>query len=431
MTASDEAPKAITILCVDDEANILSSLKRLFRPEGYRILTAGGGREGLELLEAEQGQVDLVISDMRMPEMDGAHFLAEVCKKWPEITRILLTGFAEVETTIRAINEGQIYRYIAKPWNDGDVLLLVRGALERQLLLREKVRLEQLTQTQNEELKALNAGLEEKVAQRTAELRRAHERVKRSFLTSIQVFSNLIELRGGQVAGHSSRVANLSRQLAQRLGLSDREVQDVFLAALLHDIGKIGLPDELLVKPPNQMTGSELGLLRRHPIKGEQALMALEELQDAALLIRSHHERFDGEGYPDGISGLSIPFGARILALVNEYDGLVQGSLLGQRVSEADALQFVQRGRGKRYDPQVVDAFIAVLGGSTETAGGEQELSSGQLRTGMTLARDVISREGVVLLTANYVLTEHLITQLRDFERSDGSSLTFLIASEG
>ncbi|HTH40754.1 MAG TPA: response regulator, partial [Rhodocyclaceae bacterium] len=148
-----------TILCVDDEANILSALKRLFRPSGYRILTAGSGAEGLATLEQEQGRVDLVISDMRMPEMDGARFLTQVRQRWPETSRILLTGYADMESTVAAINEGHISRYISKPWNDGEMLLTVRDVLERRLLEKEKARLERLTRQQNEELVALNAGL--------------------------------------------------------------------------------------------------------------------------------------------------------------------------------------------------------------------------------------------------------------------------------
>jgi response regulator RpfG family c-di-GMP phosphodiesterase len=143
MPAPSAAPSAassptFTLLCVDDEANILSSLRRLFRPHGYKVLVAGSGAEGLELLAGEH--VDLIISDMRMPGMDGAAFLAEARKRYPQTVRLLLTGYADMESTIAAINSGQIARYIAKPWNDQDVLLTVREALERQALQREKDR---------------------------------------------------------------------------------------------------------------------------------------------------------------------------------------------------------------------------------------------------------------------------------------------------
>lgn len=424
---STDLPAPPTILCVDDEANILSSLRRLFRPAGYRVLVAEGGAAGLEMLEAEQGAVDLVISDMRMPAMDGAHFLAEVRQRWPGILRILLTGYADIESTIAAINEGQIYRYISKPWNDGEVLLTVREALERQALLHEKARLEALTARQNEELKVLNAGLEEKVRERTEELRLAHERLKRSFFTSIQVFANLIELRGGSMAGHSRRVADLARRIAAGLGLDGRQCNDVFLAGLLHDIGKIGLPDALLAKPPAKMSGEELGVWRKHPAKGEQALMALEELRGAAHLIRSHHERFDGQGYPDGLAGMAIPQGARILALANEYDGHLQGTLTGKRLNEDDAKQAIVQGRGKRYDPAVVDAFLSIVGAPPEPPADEIAVTPADLKPGMFLARDLISPEGVLLLATDYMLDEKLIRQIRDYERSEGGRLILYV----
>lgn len=419
-----------TLLCVDDESNILSALKRLFRPAGYRVLIANGGAEGLDLLAqegAEGREVDLVISDMRMPEMDGARFLTQVRERWPEITRILLTGYADMESTVAAINEGQIYRYIAKPWNDGEVLLTVRDALERRFLAREKIRLEALTRQQNEELKALNASLEDKVKARTAELAQAHERLKRSFMTSIQVFANLVELREGQMAGHSRRVAGLARQIGGKLGLDVRQSQDVFLAGLLHDIGKIGLPDALLNKPAPRMSGEEFGLWRKHPIKGEQALMALEDLRGAARLIRAHHERFDGQGYPDGLSGLAIPLGARILAVANDYDGLIQGTLSGKRLSEEEAKQFIAQAKAKRYDPQVVDAFLAVSGGLKEAPTNALPLAPRDLAEGMVLARDLVSRDGVLLLAAEYVLDDSLIRQIREYERSEGGQVQIFV----
>jgi len=418
------AAPAPTVLCVDDEANILSALRRLFRPAGYRILVAGSGAEGLALMEQEQGQVDLVISDMRMPEMDGARFLGQVRARWPETARILLTGYADIESTVAAINQGEIYRYIAKPWNDSEVLLTVRDVLDRKALEREKLRLEALTQAQNEELKQLNLSLEEKVQARTQELALANEKLKMGFMTSIRVFANLIELREGRMAGHSRRVADLARRIAKELQLSPREIQDVFVAGLLHDIGKIGLADHLLAKTEAQMTADERGQWRKHPIKGEQALMALEDLRGAARLIRSHHERYDGQGYPDGASGMLIPLGARILAVANDYDGLRQGTLNGHKLEEQDAAQYLVQGKGKRYDPAVVEAFLSLSGnGVKEAPIAELLLAPADLKAGMVLARDFISREGVLLLAADYILDDTLIRQIREFERADGNRL--------
>lgn len=421
---------AETLLFVDDETNILSALRRLFRPLGYNILTAEGGAQGLELLS--QHKVDLVICDMRMPQMDGAQFLENVREHDPDTVRILLTGYADISSTIAAINKGQIYRYIAKPWEDNDIVLTVRHALEQKYLVREKARLEELTQRQNDELKELNASLEEKVKARTEELRqtmglleKAHEKLKKSFFTSIRVFSNLMELREGAMGGHSRRVADLARKLAIRLGMNKVEAQEVMVAALLHDIGKIGLPDNLLHKPFSTLAGEERAAVAKHPVIGQTALMALEQLSGAAKLIRGHHERFDGMGYPDGLAGLAIPLGARVLAVANDYDAAQFGHLLSKRLGAQEALTFIKEGRGKRYDPQVADAFVDMLGGVEKTARKQEiALYPADLRSGMVLTRDLLSREGLLLLAHGYLLDDMLIEQLRNYERMDGQPLT-------
>ncbi|GAB5604914.1 HD domain-containing phosphohydrolase [Sideroxyarcus sp. TK5] len=430
---SETPDTTATILFVDDEANILSSLKRLFRPLGYRILTAESGAEGLEILQREP--VDLVVSDMRMPEMNGAQFLEQVRARWPATLRILLTGYAEIDATIEAINKGHIYRYVSKPWEDNDITLTIRHALHQKQLERDKQRLEELTYRQNEELKELNASLETKVKARTEELRQtmsfleaAHEKLKQGFITSIRVFSNLIEMREGGMAGHSRRVAELSRAIAWQMEMKEPDVQDVFLAALLHDVGKIGFPDYLLVKPFSTLTAEERGAVIKHPAKGQTALMALEQLHNAAKLIRSHHEHFDGSGYPDRLAGLEIPLGARIIAVANEYDSVQIGTMLNKHLKQADALLFIQDGRGRRYDPAVVDAFISVMGANTETAHVRPELAlhPEQLRPGMVLSRDLLTKQGELLLSKDYRLDELLIGQIRNFEQQ-GDKLTLYV----
>jgi response regulator RpfG family c-di-GMP phosphodiesterase len=424
---AEEAPW--NLLCVDDEPNILSALRRLLRPHGYQVTIAGSGAEALGIMEEQA--FDLVISDMRMPEMDGAQFLEQVKRRWPDTVRLLLTGYADVTSTVDAINKGEIYRYISKPWDDNELLLIVRQALERKALEREKVRLELLTARQNEELRDLNANLELKVMERTVELRKAHDKVKTSFLTSIKVFANLIELRGSNLAGHSRRVADLARKIANRMELSPADSQDVFLAGLLHDIGKIGLPDLLLVKPVPQMTGEELGLYRKHPIKGEQSVMALEELRGAARIVRSHHERFDGQGYPDGLMGDSIPIGARILCVANDYDGLQIGSLSVRRYTQEDAKKLIAEGKGKRYDPQVIEAFLEIVGKVEVRDTGEIELGVADLKPGMILSRDLLSRDGVLLLAADYILDANLVRQIRDYAASENIVMHIHVRTSG
>lgn len=432
-TEPETQQEPTTLLFVDDEANILSSLKRLFRPLGYRIFTAESGKAGLEILEQEK--VELVISDMRMPEMTGAQFLEQVRAKWPETVRILLTGYADMTSTIDAINKGQIYRYISKPWEDNDITITVRQALERKRLERETERLKALTLKQNEELKELNASLEDKVKARTEEIRQtvgflelAHEKLKKSFITSVKMFSNLMEMRGGAMAGHSRRVAEVARTIAVRMGLKDTEINDLMVAALLHDIGKIGLPDGIISKPFSALGSEERLEYIKHPVKGQMALMELEQFKDAAALIRAHHERFDGKGYPDGLSGMTIPLGARILALASDYDALQNGTLTTTPMKEAEARQYLKEGRGTRYDPQVVDAFLGLgveAGAAPDVA--EIPLRSNQLKNGMVLSRDLLTGEGILLLSKDYVLNEAIIEQVQSYERSESKFMTIYV----
>jgi response regulator RpfG family c-di-GMP phosphodiesterase len=422
-----DAP-VISLLFVDDEPSILSSLRRLFRPHGYRIFTAEGGALGLETLEKEK--IDLVISDMRMPVMDGAHFLEQVRLRSPETIRILLTGYADIESTINAINKGQIYRYINKPWDDNEIVLIVREALERRRLEQENGRLSSVVEAQMAELRELNAGLEQKVAERTAELNKAvqyvksaHARLKTGFVATVQAFSGLTEMRGKNLSGHARRVADHARSLARALGLNDAEQQTVLFAALLHDIGKIGLADEILDKPIGALTPEQRGELMRHPERGQQALMQIEQLKDAALLIRHHHEHYDGSGYPDHLAGLAIPLGARILAAANEYDGLISGTLVQQPMKPKDALAYLVENRGKRYDPTVIDHYMALLGEQLKHVIDELPVRPGSLRPGMVLSRDLMHRDGYMLLAKGYVIDASVITQLVKLEAAEHQHL--------
>ncbi|NHZ81233.1 response regulator [Massilia sp. CCM 8695] len=415
------APAPATVLCVDDEPNILSSLRRLFRPEGYRVLVAESGAAGLAILEQEK--VDLVISDMRMPEMDGAKFLEHVRQRWPDTVRLLLTGYSDVSSILAAINRGEIYRYITKPWDDNDILLVVRHGLERHALEQEKARLEALTLRQNDELKSLNQSLEAKVEIRTEELRSSRDtiletnkKLKGNFITTIKILSSMIEMRGGNLAGHSRRVADLARRIAVKVGLDANATQEVFIAALLHDIGKIGFPDDLLTMPVNLLAGDMLGVFRKHPLRAEQLLMPLDDLRGVAALLRAHMERYDGGGFPDGIAGPLIPLGARILALASDYDNLQIGALVQRRVLAPDAKQIIYDAVGKRYDPKVVAAFRALMDGEPVEKLRDQAMVAKYLTPGMTLSRDLVTPDGVMLLSADHVLDERLIQQVQDFE---------------
>lgn len=403
-----------TVLCVDDEPNILSALRRLFRSTGYRVLLAEGGAQALDVLAQES--VDIIISDMRMPMMDGAQLLERVKERWPAITRLLLTGYSDVNSTIAAINRGQIHRYMNKPWNDDEVLLVVRDALERKQLELEKQRLEQLTQRQNDELKELNASLESKVEERTIELARANDRLKNGYLASLKAFSSLIEQRGAHLVGHARKVADVARRIALAMKLDEQTVGDVFIAGLLHDVGQVGLPDAVLSKSVPKMNEDELRLYRAHPSRGEQTLMALEDLHGASVLIRSHHERMDGQGFPDRLCSDAIPIGARILAVAETYDDLQSGHLGSNGLSPSEARYLIENGQGTQFDPGVVAVFLSLFNQPAAITSKPLMLRTDELRPGMVLAKDFMSDEGVVLLAADFVLTSDMIARIRKFE---------------
>jgi response regulator RpfG family c-di-GMP phosphodiesterase len=353
------SPADWTVLCVDDEPNILLSLRRVLRGTGHRVLTAEGGAEALALFEREP--IGLVISDMRMPVMDGAQLLQRVREGWPDVTRLLLTGHADIGATIAAINQGRIHRYITKPWSDDDIRLVVREAFERHVLAAEKRRLEALTQRQNAMLQAFNTHLEEKVARRTQELAQANEGLTKNYLTAIKTFSNFIGLRDRPLVRRSRAVAGLARRLAQAMNLGELESGDAFIAGLLHDIGHIGLPDSVAARPVVRLEGEEVSLYRMHPVLGEHALRGWDDMRGVAALIRAHHERHDGRGFPDGLKGEAIPLGARILALADTYIDLQSGHLDASVLSPGDARGAIARGRGTQFDPKVVDAFLRLF----------------------------------------------------------------------
>lgn len=407
------------ILVVDDEPSILSSLRRLLRSRGFEVLTAESAAAGLEVLEREA--IDAVISDMRMPEMTGAEFLEQVFLRWPNVKRILLTGYSDMESTIAAVNKGKIWRYIAKPWEDEDLILTVQQATAHRQLMSENARLLKLIQEQNEELRSLNATLEAKVDERTKALRQG-------FVNTVHVFSSMMEMRGGVLAGHSRRVAELARKVARKLGIEERDLQEVFLAALLHDIGKLGLPDVAFERPFNTLSQELRAEVMKHPARGQMLLMPIEQLAGAAVLIRHHHEQFDGHGYPDGISGMQIPLGARILSVVNDFDALQLGSLTAHRFNRIEALHYLVENRGKRYDPSIVDAFSAVLAEAEPSEFIEMPLRPVSLHPGQRLARDLLHREGYLLLAKDHVLSAAEIDQLIRLETSEGYPLTLYIS---
>jgi response regulator RpfG family c-di-GMP phosphodiesterase len=422
------------VLTVDDEPSILNALRRLLRLHGITTLQASSGKEALELLKTHE--VDLVISDMRMPEMDGARLLEQIKEHDPSIIRMLLTGYADMQSTIAAINQGEIHRYLAKPWDDQELVLSVKDALARRELERENARLSSLTKEQNQQLKDANAQLESRVAARTAELSQINDMLEASYqeldetlLAAFRVLSSLIDLRHRE-SGHSRRVAELSRAVAKHMGLSEREVRDVYLAALVHDIGKIGYPDAMLTKPVSAFTPDEVQRHQRHTLDGETALMSLQHLGSVSRIVRQHHERVDGKGFPDGLSGSNICIGARIVAAASDLDQLLHGSLGDQHHSVESASHLIKGGAETRYDRQVLEALIKVWTDMELAAKEDVQIDVRDLKVGMVLARDLVSSTNAVLLATGYVFDEKIVRQVTGYAARQAVQMSLWIRSD-
>jgi len=414
------------LLFVDDEPNVLKALRRLFHSEGYVTHLAEGGAQGLEILRRHA--VDLIISDMRMPEMSGAEFLALAVEQWPETVRILLTGYADIQSTIDAVNKGRIFSYCNKPWNDEELKLLVRNALEQKRLREERDCLSTIIRLQNDELKTLNEHLEERVEQRTAELNetlkqldQANSGLKKQYTDSIKAFSRIIEMRPGIKGGHSKYIAENAHSVAKKLNLPDEEVRNIIYAGLLLQIGKMTLPDIILTQPFYTMDALQKKSYLKHAEEAAPLLKGLEQLDAAATLIRYQYEHYDGSGSPEGLADEKIPLGSRILSVVSDYIGFSEGTMTGKPMPVADVRKRLHDFKMKHYDPKVVDIFLRHL---DEIAASDNtrpiiEISWTQLRAGMEV--EEISYDGQVYLK-NCILGERMVNSVLTLRENKGTS---------
>ncbi len=353
-------PSGFQILCVDDEPNILSALRRMFMLSGFDIEEASSGAEAIKKLEEKE--FHLVLSDMQMPGMNGAELLAQVRERWPKVMRLMLTGTADLKAAISAINEGEIYRYLTKPWNDEEVVSTIKSALERCALVRERDNLLELTKQQNLSLAEMVNTLEEKVKERTAELSNSYDELRGSYIASVKAYSTLIGLRDSALLAHSKSVADLAVRMAKAANCSQNDTQDIYIAGLLHDIGKIGLSDETLSNLSKGVGGYSKKLYEAHAKAGQDCLSGLYEMERIAFYIGTHHERFDGSGFPNGLKGDAIPFGGRVLAVVEAYEEVQIKKKDVEQLSPRDAALLINDYSGTAFCPEVCKLLLKVLG---------------------------------------------------------------------
>jgi len=316
------------VLVVDDDHNLLESLRRLLRPD-YELFTAEDGQEALGAMAA-CGPFTVIISDLVMPGMDGIELLARVAKSSPDTVRILLTGHADMQAALDAVNKGYVYRFLTKPCPSEALGQAVADAVRHAELVRDQRELFAL-----KSCKVLLEGI-------------------------VKGFSTLVEARDVYLAGHQQRVTALALALGRELGLADNELETLRIAGLLHDIGKVYVPADFLNRP-GLLRQEELSVIQMHPEVGYEILKHLDQDWPVAVIIRQHHERMDGSGYPQGLSGRFIVQGARILAVADVVDAMCSHRPYRSSLGINAALAEIEKNRGALYDERVADACLTLF----------------------------------------------------------------------
>ena len=333
-------PKVLAPRClvVDDDAQVRHTIARVIQMLGLSPLEAASGDEALEIL-AREGEVPVVISDVNMPGLHGIEFLEEVVRRFPETGVLMLSGVADVKVAVQCLDKGAL-DYIAKPALIEEVRARVLKALEKRDLLLQK-----------------------RFHQKNLELRVRVQatRIRELFLQGVQTLAHALEAKDAYTSGHSIRVSRYAAQTAVRLGFTGERLEEIRLGAELHDIGKIGTREAVLNKP-GPLTEDEFLHITEHTILGERILAPLARENPTVLrIVRNHHERMDGRGFPDKLSGAEISIEARIVCVVDAFDAMTTNRAYRSSRLPAEAFEELKRCVGSHFDPTVVEAFLAAF----------------------------------------------------------------------
>ncbi|HEV3468031.1 MAG TPA: HD domain-containing phosphohydrolase, partial [Pyrinomonadaceae bacterium] len=282
----------------------------------------------------QQHDVALLITDQRMPGMTGIELLKRAAALRPHMVRIILTGYADMEARVEAVNCGQVYRYVAKPWGNEDLRLTAARALEHYEANRARHELAESNERLSRRIQATSCGI-------------------------IRAVSDALEAKDRHIYGHGRRVSGYATAVARRMRLGVELLEQITLAALLHDIGKIATPDRILLKP-DVLTADERGVVRQHAERGARMLARVPGMEEAAELVRYHHEDYDGGGYPEGLAGEQIPVGARIIRVADAYDAMTSPRPFRDALDHQAAVAELLEGAGSRFDPEAVRAFCGL-----------------------------------------------------------------------
>jgi len=328
------------ILIVDDEEVICNVLDRRLTREGYFCTTAHNGKEALN--HFYKNSFSLIISDMKMPEITGIELLQKVKAIDPKMKMIMVTAYPEIDLAVNAMRLGA-YDFIIKPADLDLIVMSVKKALESRRL--------------EEEIEAYHNHMEELVEERTAKLQQAYRTLKKSHLDSVKVLAEAIDAKDPYTRGHSDRVKRMSLAIAKKMGFSEERLENLEYGALLHDIGKIGIKDEVLQKQA-PLSSEEYQYIQEHPLIGVKIVEGVEFFKDKIPMIRHHHEHYDGNGYPDGLAGEDIPLEARIISLPDAFDAMTSARPHRNIMPLQNVLAELEKFKGKQFDPKVLDIFI-------------------------------------------------------------------------
>lgn len=333
----------VGILVVDDEEPIRGTLTRFLLQQGYEVTTAASGAEALDVLRRQK--IACVLLDIRMPDASGIDLVPEVLELEPQAALLMLTAVNDATSAALCMQRGAM-DYLTKPIDLPDLARAIQRALRRRDTLIES--------------QQINHWLKEEVAVRTAELRIERANLERISVATLEALVNALEAKDPYLRGHSARVADMSASIAAEMGKSDEEVEAVRTAGRLHDIGKIGIREEILNKH-GPLTDEEFEHVKTHPVAGAQILAPLTHLREVIGYVRSHHERWDGKGYPDQLAGDRIPLGARIIGAVEIYDALTTSRPYQEQMTPEMAVERMKDLVGTVVDPAVLDALARVV----------------------------------------------------------------------
>ncbi len=412
------------ILIVDDEDVVLVSLRDTLSREGYHVTTAPNAVEALTRLKEQAFSV--VITDQQMPMLTGLEFLGLVKEQQPDATRILITAVLSLNTVIDSINKGEIYRFIVKPWLREELLVTVKNAVQRYEMICRNQMLQATTLAMNEKLVKLNGELETQlktVAEQKGQLEQLNDALHQNLQHSVELCLKTMQTFYPTLGSQARRVYELCRAMAEGLHLSPEDRQILEVSAWLHDIGLVGVPRSLIKQwedSPGSLTDAERAIVQHHPILGEELASFVNPLTSVGNIIRAHHERFDGAGYPDKLAGDQIPWLARLLGVAVAYSE--------SRADGATTIEMIKHGRGTVFDPEAVRAFLRCLPQATVPKR-QREVMLSELKPGMILARGIYTANGMLLIPDGQRLTETFIDKLNNHNRVSPISQALLVYS--